>query len=49
MVDPKLAARITVETLREKKLLRGAIIAMQAAEDYVVLWPENFSGSFELL
>ena len=49
VVDPNLAVKVAVEALRKEELLGGALIATQSDQDYVVLWPENHSGRFELL
>lgn len=51
VIDPEIAAKTTIECLREENLLEGAIIAIrenieQEVEEYLVRWPESFKGEF---
>ena len=48
VVDPHVAARKLSEELQNNELLGEAVIAFQDRdENFVVLWPENYSGVFE--
>lgn len=49
VVDPQIAAKSAVERLRKKHLLKGAIMAYEKDDDYIVLWPKDFSGKFSPL
>ena len=49
VVDPQIAAKSAVEWLRKKHLLQGAIMAYEKDDDYIVLWPKDFSGKFSPL
>jgi len=49
VVDPKSAAKSTLEWLRKNELVEGAIIAYQKDGDFIVLWPKDFSGKFSPL
>lgn len=41
VIDPHIACKTTVESLRENSLLEGALIAYEEDEEYKVLYPEN--------
>jgi predicted DNA-binding WGR domain protein len=49
VVDPHLAAKTVVATLKKNKLLEGAIVAFHRGEAATVLWPKDFNGVFALL
>lgn len=50
VVDGPLIAKCVVDILREHNHLDGAVIAVRAAgqENEVVVWPEGFTGKFEV-
>ncbi|MGD0901913.1 MAG: hypothetical protein ABR924_03125 [Terracidiphilus sp.] len=52
VVDAAVAALIVVSDLRENGQLEGAVIAARERngdDEYKVLWPEGFAGTFDLL
>src|SRR5262245_354974 len=48
VVDPELGATTLVEELRKKRLLKGAVVAVQEDEEYRVVYPARFKGEFSL-
>jgi hypothetical protein len=49
VVDPQIAAKTALESLRKKKLADGAIMAYVEDDKDIVLWPKDFSGKFSAL
>jgi len=48
VVDAKVASEVIVQELKSKDLLRDVVVAYQDRdEQFVVLWPENYTGVFE--
>lgn len=48
VVDPQLAAETIVAALRQRRLLKGAVVAVREGEDYRVVYPTRFKGRFSL-
>jgi hypothetical protein len=47
VIDPEAACQSITDTLAPKRLLSGALIAVQCDEDeFEVLWPEGYEGEF---
>jgi predicted DNA-binding WGR domain protein len=49
VVDPGIGARAVVAALKESELLEGSIVAVREGEDYRVVHPGSYTGSFEPL
>jgi hypothetical protein len=49
VVDPELATATLVEELRKNRILKGAVIAVRAGEEYRVVYPAQFQSKFSLL
>lgn len=48
VVDPDLGAATLVEELRNKRLLKGAVVAVREGDDYRVVYPTRFKREFSL-
>ena len=52
VVDGPASERIVIDCLRENKQLEGAVIARRERvgdESYIVFWPKDFVGEFDLI
>jgi hypothetical protein len=49
VVDSELGAATLVEVLRKNRLLKGAVVAVREGEEYRVVYPARFKGTFSLL
>jgi hypothetical protein len=49
VVDPYIACSTIVDALRLEGLAEGVVIALEQDEDFEVLWPHGFTGTFSYM
>lgn len=49
VIDVKLAFDVIIQALEENEYLEGAVIAKDGEDEFVVLYPEDYSGHFNYL